>query len=209
MLALGDLISGGHWMVPRYPTDLTDTEWTLLAPLIPAAKPGGRPRTTDMREVVNAILQACGAGPSVADVFPPILCPIKRSTIISGPGDAQASGNGCTTASAETCARPRAARGSPVRGLWIVQTVKTTEGGSRGYDGGKHIRGRKRHIVVDVLGLLLVVIVHRRGSRIADGAKQVLTALVARLPGLQLIWADGGYAGKLVASVTTILSGPS
>ena len=49
-------------MVPRYPTDLTDTEWTLLAPLIPAAKPGGRPRTTDMREVVNAILYSLRSG---------------------------------------------------------------------------------------------------------------------------------------------------
>ena len=55
-------MSGGHWMVPRYPTDLTDTEWTLLAPLIPAAKPGGRPRTTDMREVVNAILYSLRSG---------------------------------------------------------------------------------------------------------------------------------------------------
>ena len=77
--------------------------------------------------------------------------------------------------------------------------------GIRGYDGGKRIRGRKRHIVVDVLGLLLVVIVHAAGIQDRDGAKPVLTALVARFPGLQLIWADGGYAGKLVAWVTTVL----
>ena len=49
-------------MVQRYPTDLTETEWTILAPLIPAAKPGGRPRTTDMREVVNAILYSLRSG---------------------------------------------------------------------------------------------------------------------------------------------------
>ena len=49
-------------MVQRYPTDLTDTEWTILAPLIPAAKPGGRPRTTEMREVVNAILYSLRSG---------------------------------------------------------------------------------------------------------------------------------------------------
>jgi transposase len=59
--------------------------------------------------------------------------------------------------------------------------------------------------VVDVLGLLLVVMVHSAGIQDRDGAKQVLTALVARFPGLQLIWADGGYAGKLVAWVTTVL----
>jgi len=67
------------------------------------------------------------------------------------------------------------------------------------------IRGRKRHIVVDVLGLLLVVMVHGVGSQDRDGATPVLTALVAHFPGLQLIWADGGDAGKLVAWVTTVL----
>ena len=67
------------------------------------------------------------------------------------------------------------------------------------------IRGRKRPIVVDVLGLLLVVMVHGAGSQDHDGATPVLTALVARFPGLQLIWADGGDAGKLVAWVTTVL----
>jgi putative transposase len=77
--------------------------------------------------------------------------------------------------------------------------------GPRGYDGGKRIRGRKRHIVVDVLGLLLVVIVHSAGVQDREGAKLVLTALIARFPGLQLIWADGGYAGKLVAWVATVL----
>ena len=67
------------------------------------------------------------------------------------------------------------------------------------------MRGRKRHIVVDVLGLLLVVIVHSAGIQDRAGAKQVLTTLVACFPGLQLIWADGGYAGKLVEWVTTVL----
>jgi putative transposase len=57
-----DLMRGGHRRVQRYPTDLTDTEWTILAPLIPAAKLGGRPRTTDMREVVNAILYSLRSG---------------------------------------------------------------------------------------------------------------------------------------------------
>jgi len=60
-------------------------------------------------------------------------------------------------------------------------------------------------MVVDVLGLLLVVIVHAAGIQDRDGAKPVLTALIARLPGLQLIWADGGYAGKLVGWVATVL----
>jgi Transposase DDE domain len=73
--------------------------------------------------------------------------------------------------------------------------------GSRGSDGGKRIRGRKRHIVVDGRGRLLVVLVHSAGRQARDGAKPVRRALGARSPGLQLIWADGGYAGKLVAWV--------
>jgi len=75
----------------------------------------------------------------------------------------------------------------------------------RGYDGGKRIKGRKHHLVVDVMGLLLLVCVHSAGIQDRDGAKSVLEALVAGFPGVQLIWADGGYAGKLVDWVATHL----
>ena len=65
--------------------------------------------------------------------------------------------------------------------------------------------GRKRHIVVDVLGLLLIVMVHSAGIQDRNGAKHVLTRLISRFPGLKLVWADGGYAGKLVEWVATVL----
>ena len=71
--------------------------------------------------------------------------------------------------------------------------------GPRGYDAGKKVTGRKRHLVVDTLGLLLAVVVHAADVQDRDGAKLVLARLRGRFPRLRLIWADGGYAGQLLA----------
>ena len=79
------------------------------------------------------------------------------------------------------------------------QSVKTTERGPRGYDAGKKVSGRKRHIVVDITGLLLAVVVHAASIQDRDGAKLVLARLLKRFPRLQIIWADAAYADKLIA----------
>jgi putative transposase len=82
------------------------------------------------------------------------------------------------------------------------QTAKTTEqGGPRGYDAGKKVLGRKRHLLVDTLGLILAVVVHPADIQDRDGAKLVMEKVRKCLPRLQLIWADGGYAGQLVGWV--------
>lgn len=82
------------------------------------------------------------------------------------------------------------------------QSVKTTEqGGERGFDASKLVQGRKRHIAVDVLGLLLYVLVHSADVQDRDGAKYLLAKLKTQCPRLELIWADGGYAGQLVTWV--------
>ncbi|MBO0793775.1 MAG: transposase, partial [Ktedonobacteraceae bacterium] len=79
------------------------------------------------------------------------------------------------------------------------QSVKTTEmGGKRGDDAGKRVKGRKRHLLVDTLGLLLVVVVHAASIQDRDGAKLVLGNVPGRFPRLARIWADGGYAGELI-----------
>jgi len=79
------------------------------------------------------------------------------------------------------------------------QSAKTNEqGGTDGYDAGKKIVGRKRHILVDTMGLILAVVVHSAGIQDRDGAKLVFEKIKRDLPRLELIWADGGYAGKLV-----------
>ncbi len=72
------------------------------------------------------------------------------------------------------------------------------KGGPRGYDAGKKVKGRKRHIVVDTLGLLLAVAVHPANIQDRDGAKLVLERLLGQYPRLKVIWADGAYGGKLV-----------
>lgn len=93
---------------------------------------------------------------------------------------------------------------SPSAAILDSQSVKTTAiKGERGYDAGKQVKGRKRHLLVDTLGYVLCVIVTAASVQDRDGAKKVLEAIKERLPRLKLIGADGGYRGKLVDWVKT------
>ena len=189
----------------RYPSDTTDAQWAVIDPLLPdpawLAGKGGRREVHCRRQIVDAIFYVADNGikwRALPVDFPPWSTVYNYFTAWQAAGVTQDVLDGLRDRVRLREGRA-AAPSAAVIDSASVRAAETVGAASRGYDAGKKINGRKRHIAVDTLGLLLCVLVTAASVQDRDGARPLLEQLTTSCRRIRLVWADGGYAGKLVA----------
>lgn len=188
----------------RYPSDTTDAQWAVIDPLLPdpawLAGKGGRREVHCRRAIVDAIFYVADNGikwRALPADFPPWSTVYNYFTAWEAAGVTQDVLDGLRDRIRLREGRA-AAPSAAIIDSASVRAAATVGAASRGYDAGKKINGRKRHIAVDTLGLLLCVLVTAASVQDRDGARPLLDHLRATWRRIRLIWADGGYAGQLV-----------
>ena len=184
-----------------YPTDLTDRQWHLIKPLIPPPRPGGRPRTVEMRQLINAILFLVVTGAQwrmLPREYPTWKTVYHYFRLWRADGTWQRIHDTLRAAVRRRAGRHKHA----TAGCLDSQSVKTTHvQGVRGFDSGKLVKGRKRHLLVDTMGLLLAVVVTAASTSDPAGARLLLTRLGGAGKKLRKVWVDGTYRGTLMTWV--------